>query len=352
MPRRLLAITVFTLLSIFGLAADSLRAELDAKEKQLEQLYAEYWRTEYRIAQGEKDVSSLDVQKRIREVVADEPFLARLKAARFGEPTLRRRQQIFAEEAIATKISSDPELAKLVEDISRDESDMRYRVGEKQLARSELRNLLAHSPDREVRREERERFEAEQRDFLFFVQFFGDAEQEIHCDTVFVQDLARLLKDELGQGLLQGNSFADFDGINVRDVGFAREMRPSLFLHTGSVENDVGLGKAGDGHAFIVRGIYECGREGFGIEDEAGAIEGEFGIGFNERVRGEGLRFDPGIDAVDGFEWSDRAKSGLLDDSRFGIERRKTLESDFGAFAQKFDVKFVHGSVMRERLRP
>jgi len=153
MPRHPLVITLFTLLSIFGFAADSLRAELDAKEKQLEQLYAEYWRTEYRIAQGEKDVSSLDVQKRIREVVADEPFLARLKAARFGEPTLRRRQQIFAEEAIATKISSDPELAKLVEDISRDESDMRYRVGEKQLARSELRNLLAHSPDREVRRE-------------------------------------------------------------------------------------------------------------------------------------------------------------------------------------------------------
>src|SRR4051812_34902746 len=116
MLRRLLVITLFILPSTFCFSANTIRAELDRKEKQLEQLYAEYWRTEYRIAQGEKDVSSLDVQKRIREVVADEPFLARLKAARFGDRTMRRRQQIFEEEAIATKISSDPELAKLIED--------------------------------------------------------------------------------------------------------------------------------------------------------------------------------------------------------------------------------------------
>ena len=42
MPRRPLLVFLFTVLSIFGLAADSIRAELDAKEKQLEQLYAEY----------------------------------------------------------------------------------------------------------------------------------------------------------------------------------------------------------------------------------------------------------------------------------------------------------------------
>src|SRR5262249_58455303 len=98
-----------------------------------------------------KAVSSLDVQRRIREVVADDAFLARLKTAKFKDPILQRRQQLFLEEAMATKITSDPELAKLVEEISSDESEMRYRVGEKVLARSELRNLMGHEPDRELR---------------------------------------------------------------------------------------------------------------------------------------------------------------------------------------------------------
>src|SRR5919201_3885482 len=140
MPRNLLVVAVLVFLSSAGFTAE-VKTELDSKEKHLEQLYAEYWRTEYRIAEGEKNVSSLDVQKRIREVVADDKFLARLKSARFTDPTLRRRQELFLEEATVTKISSDPELAKLVEEITRDEADMRYRVSEKQFARSELRNL-------------------------------------------------------------------------------------------------------------------------------------------------------------------------------------------------------------------
>src|SRR5688572_4471093 len=108
---------------------------------------------DFRIVGGEKEVSSLDVHSRGREVIAHEAFLQRLQAADFTDPTLRRRQQLFLEEAIATKISSDPELAKLVEEITRDEADMRYPVGGKKLARSELRNLLGHEPDRELRRQ-------------------------------------------------------------------------------------------------------------------------------------------------------------------------------------------------------
>lgn len=153
MSARPLRLLFFALLSLPAFAADSLETQLTAKEKQLEQLHAEYWRTEYRIAVGEKDVSSLDVQKRIREVVADETFLARLKAARFKDPTMRRRQQLFLEEAMATKISSDPVLAKLVKEIGADEAEMRYQVGDKKLARSELRNLMGHEADRELRRQ-------------------------------------------------------------------------------------------------------------------------------------------------------------------------------------------------------
>jgi oligoendopeptidase F len=151
MHLRLLAVCVLLPLTSFSFAADPIQTELDHREKQLEQLYAEYWRTEYRIAQGEKNVSSLDVQRRIREVVADDAFLARLKDANFKDPVLQRRRQLFLEEAMATKISSDPELAKLVEEIGADESEMRYRVDEKMLARSELRNLMGHDPDRELR---------------------------------------------------------------------------------------------------------------------------------------------------------------------------------------------------------
>ncbi len=151
MRDRWILVSVLLLLSSAAFAADSIQAELGRREKQLEQLSAEYWRTEYRIAQGEKDVSSLDVQRRMREVVADEKFLERLKAANFKGPVLQRRRQLFMEEAMATKISSDPELAKLVEEITRDEADMRYQVGGRALPRSELRNLMGHESDRELR---------------------------------------------------------------------------------------------------------------------------------------------------------------------------------------------------------
>src|SRR5262249_61667767 len=109
-PSLLQAVSFFCGPAFF--AAEPIHTELSRRERQLEQLYAEYWRTEYRIAQGEKGVSSLDVQRRIREVVADDGFLARLKTARFKDPILQRRQQLFLEEAMATKITSDPELAK------------------------------------------------------------------------------------------------------------------------------------------------------------------------------------------------------------------------------------------------
>src|SRR5207248_7597685 len=44
-------------------------------------------------------------------------------------------------------------LAKLVEEITRDEAAMRYDVGGKQMTRSELNNLLGHEPNRELRRQ-------------------------------------------------------------------------------------------------------------------------------------------------------------------------------------------------------
>jgi hypothetical protein len=50
-------------------------AKLDTREKQLENLYANYWRTEYKIAMGERQLSSRPIQEAIRTVVSDDTFL-------------------------------------------------------------------------------------------------------------------------------------------------------------------------------------------------------------------------------------------------------------------------------------
>jgi len=115
-------IAAFLLLAaVTARAADSVEARLNAKEKELEQLYAEYWRTDYRIALGEKNLSILPVKKRIRAVVSDRIFFRRLQGAHFSNPVLARRRELFLREAIYTNIFADPQLAALVEGIERDE---------------------------------------------------------------------------------------------------------------------------------------------------------------------------------------------------------------------------------------
>jgi oligoendopeptidase F len=130
----------------------SLEERLSEKERRLEDLYAQYWRVEYKVALGDRSASSLPIQQKLREVVLDDEFVRELKAADFTDPLLQRRRKLFLEEAIHTKIFTTPELAKLVEEIERDEADFRYEVDGKKLRRSEVNNLIATSPDREVRR--------------------------------------------------------------------------------------------------------------------------------------------------------------------------------------------------------
>src|SRR4051812_9553500 len=102
-------------------AAD-LAHRLSEKEAQLEQLYAEYWRAEYKNARGDKEASSLPVQAKIRKLVADEKFLAELRKAKFTDSLLRRRQQLWLWEGAHTFIYTDPTLAKLTEAMSNDEA--------------------------------------------------------------------------------------------------------------------------------------------------------------------------------------------------------------------------------------
>src|SRR5437868_13813696 len=132
---------------------DSTAARLNVKEEQLEKLYADYWRAEYHIATGNEQLSSRSVQEKIRAVMTDEEFLQRLKAAHFHNNLLNRRRVLFLEEATYTKISNDPKLTAIVEEITRRENSQRYKIGRRELTRAELTEIVIHNPNRQLREE-------------------------------------------------------------------------------------------------------------------------------------------------------------------------------------------------------
>ena len=99
--------------------------QLDTREKQLENLYADYWRTEYKIAMGEQNLSSRPIQEQIRAVVSDDAFLRDLEHANFSNPLLEKRRKLFLNEAVYTKITNDPSLTAVVERITQQENTMK-----------------------------------------------------------------------------------------------------------------------------------------------------------------------------------------------------------------------------------
>lgn len=153
MSRMLIRVVVVlaVLAANVGATSADVAAQLDAREKQLESLYADYWRTEYKIALGDRSLSSRPIQEKIRAVVSDESFLKALKAAKLSGGQLNTRRKLFLNEAIYTRITNDPSLTALVEEVTQQENAMRYKVGEKMLTRAEVTDLLAHHPDRALR---------------------------------------------------------------------------------------------------------------------------------------------------------------------------------------------------------
>src|SRR5215472_8874790 len=97
-------------------------AQLGGREKQLENLYADYWRPEYKIAMGEPNLSSRPVQEQIRAVVSDDKFLRNLDHTTFSDPLLKTRRKLFLNEAVYTRITNDPDLTAVVEQITRQEN--------------------------------------------------------------------------------------------------------------------------------------------------------------------------------------------------------------------------------------
>src|SRR5690348_12483465 len=133
--------------------AASVEHTLDRKEQELEQLYAAYWQIQYQLELGDTKVSDKEIEGKLRDVINDPAFLETLKAARFTDPILQRRRQLFLEVAADLQISTDAELATRVESIRKDGSAIRYKVDGKMLDRPQLDNVLAHSPDRNLRRQ-------------------------------------------------------------------------------------------------------------------------------------------------------------------------------------------------------
>src|SRR4051812_5370633 len=132
--------------------SQALQGKLDQKEHQLEQLWAEYWRTQYSIDSGEqKDASVQPVRARINAVLLDEGFLRPLRAAHFSDRTLQRRRELFLSDADDARINGDAELVKLVESITKDESEARYEVDGRKLTRAEVNNILGHESNRALR---------------------------------------------------------------------------------------------------------------------------------------------------------------------------------------------------------
>jgi oligoendopeptidase F len=126
-------------------------AQLGSRESQLESLYADYWRTEFKIALGEHNLSSRPIQEKIRAVVSDDAFLQDLDRTKFRDRLLKLRRKMFLNEAVYTRITTDPALAEVVEQVTQQENSMRYAIGDRQLTRAELTDLLAHNPDRNLR---------------------------------------------------------------------------------------------------------------------------------------------------------------------------------------------------------
>ena len=114
---RIFLALLLTVSSATAQSKETTAAQLDAKEKQLEELYADYWRTEYKEALGDQQATSAPIEERIRSVFKDEQFLAASRGTSFQDSLLNRRRDLFLQEAVFTKITTDAKLSALEESI-------------------------------------------------------------------------------------------------------------------------------------------------------------------------------------------------------------------------------------------
>jgi len=149
-PYLTLAITICCIASAED--KSSLVALLNASEDQLEKLYAEYWRADWQATKGHSQASTAAIRSRILSAVSEPALLNVLRSVRFDDPLLDRRRELFLQEYAADVIEGDAELARIVESISHQQSEIRFRVGNQRLTRAQLEDRLATGADRAGRR--------------------------------------------------------------------------------------------------------------------------------------------------------------------------------------------------------
>ena len=152
----MLRMFVLALLAASTFAApnkQSVEEQLTAKEQQLESFYADYWRDDYEVQQGNPKASTKPIQQQIHDVVDDSEFLRQLQAVDFHDPVLKRRRQLFLDEAAVDQVMDNPELSRLVESIRQKEAGIRYQVGTRRLTRGDVNNITGQDSDRRLRQQ-------------------------------------------------------------------------------------------------------------------------------------------------------------------------------------------------------
>lgn len=134
---------------------DSLRLFLDRLEDQLEQVgrrYLELAFQQYQTRQRPADMERVEaVQADLMQNPEYQELIARW-AGKVAEPLLARRVQLWEQSFRAARVSSRPEIRRLVNEISDTIVRYRYQVQDEELDLGAVRKLLRSEPDRERRR--------------------------------------------------------------------------------------------------------------------------------------------------------------------------------------------------------
>jgi len=110
------------------------------RKRQLADLYADYWRTEYKKALEDHQASSSSPRS-VFVAYSKTKDSASLKNTSFRDALLNRRRDLFLHEAVFHDHHHDAKLNALEESITREEGNFRYKVADKQNTRAELSNL-------------------------------------------------------------------------------------------------------------------------------------------------------------------------------------------------------------------
>ena len=211
--------------------AAPLLERLTRKESQLSDLYADFWRAQYRVALGEPGASTLAVRERIRKVLTEPEPLEALSRTAFPDRLAERRRRFFLEEAADSRISADPDLSALVEELEKIYAAARFEVGGKRLTRADLNTVLARDPDR---RKRRQAWEAR-------AQLAPLASDRVRKAMVLRQKLARRFAGETYPEFLLHRNQVDRGSMRAWFEEIRRETQPEFERLSARMRRELGV---------------------------------------------------------------------------------------------------------------